>query len=289
MKFPYAIVWIVCMVFTGFSGVAQSKWEVGLRAGLTFAGLANSKAEQPEGFSGTNNQQSHFFYDYETNFKDDVKIGTSLFIYGNYPITERINFQAEVGYVQKGIELNDAKIVYKIADEIEYQIHSIGSFTYSRRISNNYISFPLSVKFNLDRKEMLYVRVGLFTDFLVNSEVKGKQSSSKQVWQEPSGVVYESGESTSVFTAPSQTAKVDFGLIGAVGFQFPINDKLLVAFDMSLCHGLTKIDGKNDNTTRIIPVTSGMYVVHENYHGLNSDARSITLSNTVGITYKFTP
>lgn len=271
---------------------SQSRFQLGFKTGANFSFLTNTVPEMNESFSSFESGPfvgDFFSYKFDANFFSDAAIRFSMYADVGYKLTDNLNAQLGIGYAGRGMDLHDEGSVYTSQINGTSETILYGNFSYNRKVKTNYLSVPITLKYYVGLKHRFFVTAGTYFDFLLSSKVYGDQNYTRAMDVVTDGVVQTSilamGESH-FDDQDAHTAKLDFGLTYGAGVEFPIDSRVNFIFTMNMNHGLLQIDGKYENETRVLPVTSGFVVVHNNYYGLNSNAKNLTLTANIGITYQ---
>lgn len=281
---------LMLLAWIGASG--QSRFKIGFKTGINFSSLTGIEPEMNESFASISAQPfvgSLYTYQYDADFFSDAAIRFSATANISYKLTDKAQVELSVGYAGRGLNLKDRGQVYASQQGQNSETNLYGNFSYERKVNLNYLSVPVNFKYYVGVKNRLFVTAGFYTDFLLSSKVSGEQSYLTQI-----DVVSDDGTVQTMLTSgessfddnDAHTSKFDLGVTYGGGVEFPLNTRVNFVFALTMNHGLYGIDGKYDNDTRVIPTTSGYVIFHDNYYGLNSNAKNFTLSASIGITYQ---
>jgi Outer membrane protein beta-barrel domain len=271
----------------------QSKFQIGLRTGVNFSSLSGATPELNESFlPEENNPYVRNFYSYKisNDFFNDAIIRPSFLLFINYRLTNNLGALVGVGFNGRGTNLLNSKSFERDRSVGNVEIYDFAGFTFIRKIQTSYLSIPVGLKYTIGKKQLFFVSGGVYFDLLVNSKIEGTSYHIGRTDQISNGD-YEQTMSTTGYSRiqgePTQTSKFDFGFSFESGVNVPLNSKISFVFMIGVSCGFIQIDNKYDNDTRYFPNTSGSTTMwHGNYHGLNSNARNMTLSNSIGLTYQ---
>ena len=210
----------------------------------------------------SNSPASSSTIDFETNFINDIRTGSSIGVGLEYFISNKMSINAIVESSQRGIDLD-----YSNANE-----------TANIKISNNYLVIPISLKKYLNNKS--FIEGGLYTGFLMKSEIFSYewQETTNSYFSSKSGFIDENKEFTSQFDSG---LKVGFGKVWKT-------DNVLASIKLTYSLGLIRLDGEYDrraigNGSGSINFTETEQVPSEDYFGMNNSSVNSVIELTLSL------
>jgi len=195
---------IYFILFFSLDSFTQERFSFGIQSGVNYSSLRFSREE-------TSEHNSEFGY--------------TLGISGSYKIKNNLFFDAELNYDRKIVSVDVPRtivnnIVVVANDFIIYDVYE-------------YISLPLSVRYNITENSNYYIRGGLFFNYFFRARERINQGSLSQDLSKYFG-------------------NFDFGLILGLGRNFKLNNKSDIFLELRNSLGLINIDGDSvsEETTK---------------------------------------
>jgi hypothetical protein len=224
--------------------------KLGFRGGISFSNFYthHSPGEIPnstiQGQPSNNppivtDPNSHFIpsYYYETDFIKDMQIGFFSYLYLEWKIKQRLSAEVELGYIQKGIDM-------------EYYLHTTStnsdnntvklSYQFNRNLRLDYISVPLTFQYKLDRKERFYVLAGIYNSIVVNFLIKESLVATNRQTFDSFGNNINSSEDKTLAT-DAYASLFDSGLLAGIGVNLPLTKKIVIGIDIRSAVGLLNV------------------------------------------------
>jgi len=235
--------------------------------GSNFSNLLNAEAPDK-----TINYNTHLI----KNSRIDFLIGFEY----EFSLSKSYAFFCGLNYESKGIDLNYENNVNKQDDNsIIYPYHEQLEII----IKNDYLTLPIGIKKYFLNKNW-YIKGNVYISYLLKS--KGSYFE-EFVEKDDNGYIVSFFELISDINDPKKdhTYNIDYGFSLGTGLNFPLNEKLLFAIDYNISIGLRKIDKmyNNDLVNFIYEDPYYGYQMPLNYYELNSNARNISMSLTIGL------
>jgi hypothetical protein len=277
------------------AATGQSKFQLEFRMGANFSSLRGAEPTVDEPFNQfiANTFGRDFFnYNFETDFFSDAIIRPSVLVFGSYRVTKQLDIQLGIGYNGRGMNLEYSGSLERENNIGNDQILDVATFTYKKKIKTDYLSVPINLRYFVGPKQLFFVSGGVYVDFLLNSKVYGSKSHDAGTYYISNGDAEQTmgaQGSSSMGGDASQTSAYDWGLSFESGVKVPLNtlnNRMKIIFTVGANYGFIEIDSKYDNKTKVIPGTSGSMTLYENYYGLNSDSRNVTVSSSVSLLYQ---
>lgn len=288
MKKWFLVFVLICFRFQSI--FAQSKLALEFRTGVLISSMHTIKPLEYEYFNNSFIPRGVYkgFYDYEIGIVKNSKIGISSAFLINYRINDSFQMSSGFGYSERGLAIKEDNR-REIVEAIVYPSLFLRQFSYFKTVDNRYLNIPLMLKYYLGKEEKFYVVTGVYFDLLAYSNINTYQSYTYRFYNDETSQIFQNGsgaQSYSVKSPDTNTSKFDFGFVLGSGLKLPINRVFDFSFEITLNNGLVKVDSKNDNQTTFRLGTSSFLREHENYYGINSDAKNIGINSTVSLTYK---
>jgi hypothetical protein len=210
---------ILCLlIFLIFSEPAEAQY--GIRLGSTFSTFYYT-GDTPTPYDGYDVDLRPFLgFDVETaqTNAQKVLIAPSIHIYGRIKLSDRIFFQPELGYTQKGVNFS-----YTGYEKSTY------------KVKVNYLEVPASFCYQYLRREKLLV------DFHAGGFAAFRLNAYKEVAFHPAAQ-----ERTTLRSVKA----LDWGFLTGTGLRYKVNDHFLV-LDLRMFVGLQNIFTLPDDWTNI--------------------------------------
>lgn len=230
-------------------------------------------------------------YTYKTSIIQDIKVGLNLGIGFEFQIKNQTSMVVYLQYEEKGIDIKYHNRWRISADNYSPDEFIDHEELFKKKIKNNYLTVPISVKQEIGQKGF-YLKGGFYVGFLIESTVqshnKKTEASDSEYFYHYSEFEYKKHQSDRKL---EYTNRKDLGLSFAVGHSHPVLNKWSINTEITSNIGLLKVDQKfnNEYEKTLVSSSSGVItnVVSNNYYGLNSNAKNISVAITVGIAYQF--
>jgi hypothetical protein len=159
-------------------------------------------------------------YYYKTDFTQNMRAGVFTYLFVDYQIRSRLSSEIGVGYTQRGIDLEFKQFTSSTnSDNNTVNL----SYSFKRNLRLDYISIPITLRYELDKKNRFYVIAGIYNSFAVNFSIN-----------------------ESLSTTAAYASFFDSGLIAGIGFNFPLTKKMTIGLDMRSAVGMISIPKKYD-------------------------------------------
>lgn len=239
------------------------------------------------------------YFDYNTSLIKDIKVGFAARLGFEYYLHKDLSLILSVGYEDKGINLKDHK------QESHVYVHTTppGSLPipppptdiayydeiFEVKIENQYLTLPFSLR-KYFSKHHFYIQGGFYTGWLLKSQVYTYNRKHNYIPDyDFYGYDFTSGIDNTIDKQKEFTTHFDFGVSAGIGFTHKLTKKLIFNSDLVLNLGLRKIDRKynNEYSEEHAPALSSYSTLlrSTNYYGLNSSAKNISATFTIGLGY----
>jgi hypothetical protein len=279
---------------------------VSFSAGPSFSNFSNSEAPHKINIYGSDKypailpldvSESESYFDYKTDLLKDIKVGLSVGIGFEYFVKNDLSLYFSITYEEKGINLRDDKhessiYVFEPYPPVPPPATNILYYdeNYDIKISNNYLTMPVLIRKYINQTG-LYVQGGFYISNLLRSQIY-TYNRKHEYFPDYAFYGYDSWFkiNNEIDKKKEFTMNIDFGISFGTGFSHALTDRLLLTTNLILNLGLHKIDKKYNNEyfEHLVPSYVGLdnYVRSTNYFGLNSNAKNISSSISVGLVYK---
>jgi len=253
---------------------------------------------------GQDETKSIGYFDYQTSIIKDSQIDLKFGIGFEYFLKNNLSIYSSINYEGKGINLKSHKensYLHGIQDPPPNTIgqpkpdsdYALYIEEYDLNIKNSYVTLPILLrKYYTNQK--FYIQGGFYTGYLLKSKVS--LHTKKRNYIPNSNPEYVLSNYNFGFdredTKKEFTTNIDFGASLGAGFNYPLNNKLFLKVDYLMNIGFLKIDKKYNNEFELLkdqlPTTGSITtpIRSTNYYGLNSQARNINMSLTIGVGFK---
>lgn len=183
------------------------------------------------------------FYDhFETNIIQDMRIGIFSYVHLNWEIKDRVSAEVGLGYSQRGINMK-----YRLQSTSKIENNNIENLSYQfdRNLRLDYIVIPVTIHYQLDRKERFYALAGIYNAIAVNFLIKESMVLTERQTLSANG--QNLGKSTSrSWSEKAYAGLFDSGLIGGMGMNIPLTHKIGMGIEIRSSFGLTTVPRKFD-------------------------------------------
>lgn len=191
---------IYFLLFFSLGSFTQVRFSLGTQSGVNYSSLRFSNEDISE---------------------HNSEFGYTLGISGSYKIKNNLFFDAELNYDRKIVSVDVPRtiinnIVVVANDFILYDVYE-------------YISLPLSIRYNVTENSKYYIRGGLFFNYFFRARERKNQGSLSQ-------------------DLSKYFEDFDFGLILGLGRNFKLNNKSEIFIELRNSLGLINIDGFSVST-----------------------------------------
>lgn len=245
------LLFLICVSFS-FSGYGQ-KMNIGFRGGANFSNFLDhySAGEIPDYSIGTSVPNNPIIicpcednslpnYYYKTDFIKDIRIGFYSYLFLDISLKDRLSVELGLGYSQKEI---DMKYNYYSTTINSDNSTTELSYKFNRNLRLDYIVAPVTFQYMIDKKQRFYILGGVYNSFAVNFLIKNSLVITNKKTYDSSGQLSKEEEGKTA--DPKTYAKIfDAGLIGGVGVNFPLTEKMTIGLDLRAAVGLVNIPGK---------------------------------------------
>jgi hypothetical protein len=240
---------------------------IGISVGPNFSNLRGS-LDRTEEFEQIFGQEG-----YDTGLFKDMRLGISTGIQLEYFLVDNLSLKSGVYYENKGMDLSSSRSEDGFLP-YEPSLTYAGSITdkYKREVKNNYLSVPILLRKYFSSGKSFFVEGGCYFSQLINSQIDYTYS----LYQ----IEYEG------VSEKDHTNKLDYGFTLGTGYVKRLNDQFRFEVEMLFNYGLRKIDSKFENQVESLPPTTGRLAEVKDYYGLNSNAKNISFSINLGISYR---
>ncbi len=176
-------------------------------------------------------------YYYQTDFIQNMRAGIFSYLFVDYQIRSRLSSEIGVGYTQRGIDL-EFKQFTSSTNSDNYTVNL--SYSFKRNLRLDYISIPITLRYELDKKNRFYVIAGIYNSFAVNFLINESLVTVNRQTLDPSGNM-KSMEESKFSTTAAYASLFDSGLIAGIGFSFPLTKKMTFGLDMRSAVGMINI------------------------------------------------
>lgn len=240
-----------------FAQQQPNSLELGIHAGPSFSSLLRPKSP----FSNLSPQAG-------------IRVRFTTGLSARYRFGRHFAIHSALLYEEKGARVK--------ADVTLIQEQSRTEISFRREINNNYLSFPLLLAWQTTGRLGWAIRGGGFASLLIDSDISGKERQR---------VFYSTNMATGIdnrFWADGvpRTARLDYGLAFGETLSYTFAGKLKLSLNTLLLTSLRKVDKQYDNEMASIPAPQGYIRVEQDYFGLNSRARNISLLVNAGLSYR---
>lgn len=245
--------------------------------------------------------KSASYFNYRTSLVKDTKIDLNIGFGSEYFFTNNLSLILSIIYEGKGLNLKDDRHESSIFVFVQNPPGSLPipvppsnvSFydqNFDVKISNKYLIIPILIRKYISQKGV-YFQGGFYTGYLLKSQIYTYQRKHAYI---PNydfyGYDFESGIDNKIDSKKEFTMNFDFGISFGTGISYALTDRLLLNTNWILNFGLHKIDKKynNEYNESSVPYGGGYSTLirSTNYFGLNSNAKNISSSITVGLAFK---
>lgn len=181
-------------------------------------------------------------YYYKTDFTQNMRAGVFTYLFVDYQIRSRLSSEIGVGYTQRGIDLEFKQFTSSTnSDNNTVNL----SYSFKRNLRLDYISIPITLRYELDKKNRFYVIAGIYNSFAVNFSINESLVTVNRQTLDSSGNM-KSMEESKFSTTAAYASFFDSGLIAGIGFNFPLTKKMTIGLDMRSAVGMISIPKKYD-------------------------------------------
>lgn len=204
----------------------------------------------------------------------DIRVSFTTGVSARYHFSRHFAIHSALLYEEKGARVN--------ADVTLIQEQSRTEISFVRKVNNHYLTFPLLLAWQTTGRLGWAVRGGGFASLLIDSDIFGSENQQVLLG---SGMGLQRYDQFTANGVP-RTARMDYGLAFGETVSYALNDKLKLSLNSLLLMSLRKLDKQYDNEKVLIPAPGGFIEVPQDYFGLNSRARNISLLVTAGLSYR---
>lgn len=312
-KIIFYIIFLLSLTTDIFGQNEKSRLKIlNIHVGLNFSNLIGSEAPYKINIYGSDIHYGVIdgqditkaigYYDYQTNIIKDARIDLKLGIGFEYFLNKNLSVYSSLNYEGKGINIKSHEEYSYLHGIEEPPPNTIGppkpdsdyaiyNEVFDLNIKNNYLTLPILLRKYFSNQKF-YIQGGFYTGYLLKSKINTRLKKHNYI---PDynfyGFSYTFGFDK-VDTKKEFTTNIDFGTSLGAGFNYPLNNKLFLKADYIINIGFLKIDKKYNNEfellkDRILTTGSSTTPIRStNYYGLNSQARNINMSFTIGIGFK---
>lgn len=239
---------LIIIFISTCSLVHGQKIKLGFRSGVSFSNFYahQSPGEIPSfmiepnpGPILPNPEQIAPSYYYETNFIKDMRIGFFSCFDLQWEVKKHFAAQVGLGYSQKGIDM-DYKLHSTSTDangnsvELDYQL--------KRNLKLDYVVIPITLQYDVGKKERFYVTGGIYNSFAVNFLIKESSVTYNKRTVDASG-------NTTTSTGESRDTNAyanifDLGLLVGLGVNWPLTQKMNLGIDIRSSLGLMSVPAR---------------------------------------------
>lgn len=238
------------------------------------------------------------YFDYNTSLIKDIKVGFAARLGFEYYLRKDLSLILSFGYEDKGINLKNRK------QESHVYVHTTPPESlpipppptdivyydeiFEVKIENQYLTLPFLLRKYIS-KHHFYIQGGFYTGWLLKSQIYTYNRKHNYIPDyDFYGSDFMSGIDNSIDKDKEFTTHFDFGVSAGIGFTHNLTNKLIFNSDLILNLGLRKIDRKynNEYSEERLPVLPPYILLRStNYYGLNSNAKNISATFTIGLGY----
>ncbi|PLX13462.1 MAG: hypothetical protein C0598_03530 [Marinilabiliales bacterium] len=170
MKKIILILYLISLVYTGFTQEKNKGISLSLKTGITFANMYGPDVDSETFLNGSGPENFYANHPASSIFKAGFNIG----LLADYRINKYLSLGIGGSYIQKGAKINATK--HWISDAQTYEDVE-GNIYWNQNFWT--VEFPLTVYLPL-KKDDIYFQGGLFTGFLINSKEEGNITMSQK-------------------------------------------------------------------------------------------------------------
>lgn len=284
---------------------------ISVSIGPNFSNFINSEAPHKINIYGsdihpvvieeTDITKSTNYFNYHTSLVKDSKIDLSIGLGAEYFFKNNLSVILSFVYEGKGINLQDDRHESSIFVFVQNPPGSLPlpappsnvsyyDQNFDVNISNKYLIIPILIRRYISQKGP-YFQGGFYTGYLLKSQFYTYQRKHAYI---PNydfyGYDFESSIGKKIDSKKEFTMNFDFGISVGTGFSYALTERLSLNTDLTLNFGLHKIDKKYNNEYDVSTVPNGFSYLtllrSTNYFGLNSNAKILSSSITVGLAFK---
>jgi len=210
---------------------------------------------------------------YKTSFIEDMRLCLHAGLFLNMPLTQKWSIEPGLSYVQKGIRLHST-VKRHLPD-----LNVDQTIAYDNTIHTNYIVMPIVAKYNLGKRERVFLLGGIYNALAVRSRGVFHGATATPVLG-TNNPTYNPGTNYSTNSEYWQrnddlaTKRYDMGITLGGGMQWPITGLISLGFDVRGNMGLLALSKASDAAS---------------YYGFNSNARNINIEAGVRFMYALKP
>jgi len=212
---------------------------------------------------------------YKTNFVEDLRLALFAGLFLNIGLNPKWSIEPGLSYVQKGIRLRSTVTRYLPDQNTQQRI------TYDNTIHTNYIVMPVVAKYNLGRRERVFLLGGIYNALAVRS--RGVFQGTTETAYSQLGTINPGYNPDASYTPSSGywqrdndlvTKRYDFGVTLGGGMQWPITGRIALGFDVRGNMGVLSLADASNAVT---------------YYGFNKNARNLNIEAGVRLIYALKP
>jgi hypothetical protein len=265
---------LVCVNFP----VVSQKIKLGFRGGASFANFVNHNYSGHQSIRvvptssvsivplPSPSSSTYIFTNpqYETNFIQDVRTGFFSELYLNSALNDTWILETGLGYAQRGIDLNYSSS----SRTVDSESITVANNQFKSNLRINYITLPVLCKYYLDTKQRFYIAGGIYGALAMPfrySAIHRTTSITTSIFS----------SSTSQFISETYPTKMyvhrlDVGLVGGLGSEFPLKNNWSIGFDIRINSGLTRVPAKYEEygfsffspNTRNLTIETGVKIFY---------------------------
>lgn len=270
MKKPLLLLTFLIMVLD-FYGQGSKNFQISINVGPSMSNFVN----RAQVYRITAENQ---FKPIKTSLTREALFGITASVGLEYYITNQLSINSGLAFEKKGISIHYDSVYNSSTSDYRSEV------TYKNKITNYYFVIPLTLRKYFFKGNSLFVEAGLYGGILRISSLSMSDHIIRYHPNETPWYSYYSYKGTGI---DDHTQKFDFGLTFGTGFKKSIGKKLWLTSGLKLNFGLCKIDALYDNERVFKPsgvdLNGGVSI--KNYYGINSSARNLNMTLTVGLAY----